>query len=179
LRRDTIVRAKKDPMVRSLVSEEDAPLLSALKAKRRALAEEARVPAYVVFADRTLIEMAEKRPDTLDAMARIGGVGAKKLERFGALFLSVILGANAPDTHPARRKLATSGGGDLFDTLQDIQTRLSRGECGTLKPVTLTSAQIARVVKQRPRDHDGLVRLLGDRPAERFGDAFLGAIANG
>ncbi|WP_417269054.1 DNA helicase RecQ [Celeribacter sp.] len=177
LRRDTIARAKKSgPVVRSLVSEEDAPLLSALKAKRRALAEEARVPAYVVFADRTLIEMAEKRPKSLDEMAQIGGVGAKKLERYGEIFLSVILGANAPETHPARRKLATSGGGDLFDQLQEIQTQLSRGDCGTLKPVTLTSAQIARVVKLRPRDLDALVRLIGERPAERFGPAFLDAI---
>ncbi|WP_417258369.1 DNA helicase RecQ [Celeribacter sp.] len=176
LRRDTIARAKKGPVVRSLVSEEDAPLLSALKAKRRALAEEARVPAYVVFADRTLIEMAEKRPKSLDEMAQIGGVGAKKLERYGETFLSVILGANAPETHPARRKLATSGGGDLFDQLQEIQTQLSRGDCGTLKPVTLTSAQIARVVKLRPRDLDALARLIGERPAERFGPAFLDAI---
>ena len=37
-------------------------LLSALKAKRRALAEAAGVPAYVIFPDRTLIEMAERRP---------------------------------------------------------------------------------------------------------------------
>jgi ATP-dependent DNA helicase RecQ len=66
-----------------LVSEEDAPLLSALKAKRRALAEAQRVPAYVVFTDRTLIEMAEARPATLDEMARISGVGAKKLETYG------------------------------------------------------------------------------------------------
>jgi ATP-dependent DNA helicase RecQ len=78
---------------RALVSDEDAPLLSALKAKRRALAEAARVPAYVVFTDRTLIEMAEKRPQTLDDMARIGGVGATKLERYGAAFLEVIAGA--------------------------------------------------------------------------------------
>ncbi|MCB1400188.1 MAG: HRDC domain-containing protein, partial [Rhodobacteraceae bacterium] len=75
------------------------PLLSALKAKRRALAEAAGVPAYVVFPDRTLIEMAQARPDTLDAMARINGVGAKKLESYGAAFLAVIAGAPAP-MHP-------------------------------------------------------------------------------
>ena len=48
--------------IRTLVGEEDAPLLSALKAKRRALAEAASVPAYVIFPDRTLVEMAEKPP---------------------------------------------------------------------------------------------------------------------
>src|SRR5690606_11528140 len=62
------IRAPKS-VVRALVAEEDAPLLSALKAKRRALADAAGVPAYVIFADRTLIEMAEKRPETLDQMA--------------------------------------------------------------------------------------------------------------
>ena len=75
------------------MAEEDAPLLSALKAKRRALAEAARVPAYVIFPDRTLIEMAERRPQTLDQIAQISGVGAKKLETYGAAFLEVITGA--------------------------------------------------------------------------------------
>ena len=49
--------------MRALVSDEDAPLLSALKAKRRALSEAAGLPAYMIFPDRTLIEMAESRPD--------------------------------------------------------------------------------------------------------------------
>jgi hypothetical protein len=91
--------------IRTLVGEEDAPLLSALKAKRRALAEAAAVPAYVIFPDRTLIEMAEKRPATLDQMAGITGVGAKKLESYGRAFLEVITGA-ADALHPARMALA-------------------------------------------------------------------------
>ena len=76
-----------------MISDEDAPLLSALKAKRRALAEAQRAPAYVIFPDRTLIEMAEKRPATLDQMSAISGVGAKKLERYGQTFLEVINGS--------------------------------------------------------------------------------------
>ena len=168
LRRDTLAKARKGPVARALVADEDAPLLSALKAKRRALAEEARVPAYVIFPDRTLIEMAQVRPQTLDAMAGIGGVGAKKLERFGELFLSVILGADAPHVHPARRKLAASGGGDLFDRLMEVQSRLSRGACGTLKPLSLSNAQLARIVQARPRDHAAFVRLVGETRAERF-----------
>jgi ATP-dependent DNA helicase RecQ len=47
---------------RALVAEEDAGLLSALKSHRRALAQAQNVPAYVVFPDQTLIEMAERRP---------------------------------------------------------------------------------------------------------------------
>ncbi|GAA3859522.1 DNA helicase RecQ [Celeribacter arenosi] len=177
LRRDTITKTKSYPVVRALVGEEDAPLLSALKAKRRGLAEEARVPAYVVFPDRTLIEMAQNRPQTLDAMARIGGVGAKKLERYGDIFLAVILGAEAPHMHPARRKLASEGGGDLFDQLQTIQTRLTRGDCGTLKPLTLTPSQISKIVKMRPRDIDALSRIVGEARAERFGADMIDALS--
>jgi hypothetical protein len=84
LRKDTLTKGGRRPAAKALVSEEDAPLLSALKAKRRALAEAARVPAYVIFTDRTLIEMAETRPQSLDEIARISGVGATKLERYGA-----------------------------------------------------------------------------------------------
>ena len=94
-----------------------APLLSALKAKRRALAEEARVPAYVIFTDRTLIEMAETRPETLDQMARVSGVGAKKLDRYGNDFLQIIAGEAAAPVHPARMKLAGRAEGEVYDRL--------------------------------------------------------------
>ncbi|MBK0327469.1 DNA helicase RecQ [Rhodobacteraceae bacterium F11138] len=172
LRRDTIQKAARRPAVKSLVSDEDAPLLSALRAKRRALAEAARVPAYVIFNDRTLIEMAETRPDTLDAMARIGGVGAKKLERYGTVFLEVITGETRTH-HPARRKLAGHGAGMTYDRLLAVQADLARGSDGIDKPLSCSAAQLAKVAQLRPGDQDGLARLLGERRAERFGPAFL------
>ena len=63
LRRDTIKSAgtSRRPAVKQIVSEEDAPLLSALKAKRRALAEAAKVPAYIIFTDRTLRIVIERK----------------------------------------------------------------------------------------------------------------------
>ncbi|WGH77438.1 DNA helicase RecQ [Jannaschia ovalis] len=172
LRRDTIQRAERRPAVKQLVSEEDAPLLSALKAKRRALAERQGVPAYVVFNDRTLIEMAETRPDSLDAMARVSGVGATKLERYGAEFLEVITGDAPAPAHPARRKLAGRGEGAIFDRLLSVQAELARGEDGTDKPMSCSSSQLAKVAKC-PADPDAVARVLGERHAERFGDAFL------
>ncbi len=66
------------------------PLFEALRAKRRALAEEAGVPPYVIFHDATLRDMASARPTTLEAMGRISGVGARKLEAYGAAFLGVL-----------------------------------------------------------------------------------------
>ncbi|WP_194954445.1 DNA helicase RecQ [Sphingopyxis solisilvae] len=66
------------------------PLFDALRATRRELAAEAGVPPYVVFHDAVLRAMASERPATLDAMATIPGVGAKKLEAWGDAFLAVI-----------------------------------------------------------------------------------------
>ncbi|WP_192258168.1 DNA helicase RecQ [Mesorhizobium silamurunense] len=68
----------------------DAALLAALKALRLRLAKERQVPAYVVFSDRTLIDMAERRPRDLDAFAEVNGVGEAKLREFGAIFLEAI-----------------------------------------------------------------------------------------
>ena len=172
LRRDTIRAAKSGPKVKALVSDEDAPLLSALKAKRRALAEAQGVPAYIVFNDSTLIEMAQTRPRDLDAMARIGGVGAKKLSSYGAAFLEVIAG-EAEQMHPARAKLAGRNEGSLFDRLLEVQVSLARGPDGTGKPLSCSASTLAKLAKARPRDADALTRLLGERHAERFGDAFL------
>ncbi len=72
------------------VAEEDQDLLAALKTLRLDLARMRKVPAYVVFPDATLIEMARERPATLKQMADINGVGPRKLERFGETFLEAI-----------------------------------------------------------------------------------------
>ncbi|MEJ6398337.1 DNA helicase RecQ [Yoonia sp. 208BN28-4] len=179
LRRDTIRAARgSGPKVRMLVSEEDAPLLSALKAKRRFLAEQAGVPAYIIFNDRSLIEMAEAKPQTLDDMAKIGGVGAKKLESYGRDFLEVVAGAQE-DVHPQRRKLAGRGEGEIYDRLLSVQSQLQRGPHGADKPMSLSASQLAKVAQLRSADMDGLTRLIGDRYAERFGDAFLEVLESG
>ncbi|MDG4648969.1 DNA helicase RecQ [Roseibacterium sp. SDUM158017] len=174
LRKDTLARgAARRPAARALVSDEDAPLLSALKAKRRALAEAGRVPAYVIFTDRTLIEMAETRPQSMDELARISGVGATKLERYGAQFLAVITGEAAAPAHPARRKLAGRDAGAVYDRLLSIQADLARGETGLDKPLSCSSSQLAKLADLRPTDRETVERLLGDRRADRFADAFL------
>jgi ATP-dependent DNA helicase RecQ len=172
LRKDSLTAARRRPEARALVAEEDAPLLALLKSKRRALAEAARVPAYVIFTDRTLIEMAERRPATLDEMAGIGGVGAKKLERYGRAFLEVIAGG-AEELHPARRRLAGQAAGAVYDRLLQAQADLARGEDGTEKPISCSASLLARVASVRPADMGALAAILGERRAERFGPAFL------
>ncbi len=179
LRRDTIKTSARRPAVKALVKEEDAPLLSALKAKRRALAETQRVPAYIIFNDKTLIEMAELRPDSLDAMARVSGVGAKKLESYGTAFLEVITGAQ-DKVHPMRRKLALTDAGAIYDALLAAQVDLQHGPMGTQKPLTCSKPTLRNLSEMRPRTLDELRRIPGmdDARVDRFGDAFL-AVLNG
>ena len=159
----------------ALVAEEDEGLLAALKAKRRALADAAGMPAYIVFPDRTLIEMATRRPQSLDALRGITGVGAAKLERFGPDFLEILTGDRRPPVHPARRRLAGQPAGPLFDRLHDAQVALSRGADGRAKPLTCTHRTLALIAEERPATLAALERIQGMGPltTERFGEAFL------
>ena len=72
------------------LSEDEAALLGVLKALRLELARERGVPAYIVFPDRTLIDMARRRPRTEAEFAEVKGVGAAKLREFSQPFLAAI-----------------------------------------------------------------------------------------
>jgi ATP-dependent DNA helicase RecQ len=69
---------------------QDQALFEALRALRAELAREQNLPAYVIFHDATLRAMAAQRPRDLDALARVNGVGASKLERYGERVLAVL-----------------------------------------------------------------------------------------
>jgi ATP-dependent DNA helicase RecQ len=68
----------------------DAALFGRLRSLRTQIAREEQVPPYVVFADRTLAEMAHRRPTTEHALGSIKGIGPVKLGRYGARFLEVL-----------------------------------------------------------------------------------------
>jgi len=68
----------------------DASLLAALKAWRLQQARDQAVPPYVVFHDRTLLEIAARLPADLEALSQVSGVGAAKLERYGQAVLQVL-----------------------------------------------------------------------------------------
>ncbi len=65
-------------------------LFEELRVLRKQLADERQVPAYVVFSDATLREMAQTRPSTPSEFIALNGVGAKKLESYGEVFLAAI-----------------------------------------------------------------------------------------
>ncbi len=85
-------RKKKPPRaaVAELESPEDLELFERLRAKRTELARAQGVPPYVIFSDRSLIEMAAIKPIDLAEMEAVHGVGEVKLAKYGNAFLGVI-----------------------------------------------------------------------------------------
>lgn len=88
-------KQKKEKTVRSPrithLHDEDKSLYENLKSARQKIAKSRRVPAYVIFHDKTLIEMAQTRPQSLEEMIEINGIGKAKLKKFGQTLLDVIL----------------------------------------------------------------------------------------
>jgi ATP-dependent DNA helicase RecQ len=79
--------------VRAPLAEADGTLVAALKALRKQLAAERAVPAYVIFSDATLHDIAAQRPRTAGALLGISGIGPKKIELYGAAVLAVLASA--------------------------------------------------------------------------------------
>ena len=80
----------KSPKATASLSPEDEPVFEALRDWRRKTAEEVGMPPYIVFSDRTLVAIATARPSSPSELARISGVGPKKLEEWGSAVLEVV-----------------------------------------------------------------------------------------
>ena len=74
------------------VATADQPLFEALRTRRRQIADKAGVPAFLVFSDVVLRALAQVRPQTLEAMRAVSGIGEVKLANYGAAFLEVMQG---------------------------------------------------------------------------------------
>ncbi len=72
------------------VQSQDLHLFRALRDLRARLAREQNVPAYVIFHDSTLRNIAERRPESMSELAQVGGIGGAKLERYGSEVLDII-----------------------------------------------------------------------------------------
>ena len=97
LRREAMhqpAKAKKAPRSSAApvqdLTEGDRALFEALRAMRTSLAKQERVPAYVILADRSLLDMAHLKPERRDQMKLVHGVGQAKLDKYGDIFLGVI-----------------------------------------------------------------------------------------
>ena len=72
------------------VLPEDLVLFNALRSLRAELAKEQNVPAFVIFHDSTLRNIAEQRPTSIDALGKVGGIGGTKLARYGERLVEIV-----------------------------------------------------------------------------------------
>jgi superfamily II DNA helicase RecQ len=91
--------AAPSPAKRERPALEQTPTVQALREWRLARARADEVPAFVVFSDRTLAELAARSPRTLAELAAVPGIGPAKLERYGADVLAAL--AKSPVGHCA------------------------------------------------------------------------------
>lgn len=73
-----------------LDNDDEQDLFDKLKSKRLEIAKAQNLPPYIVFHDKTLLEMVKLRPESLDKMSEISGVGEAKIKRYGDVFLEII-----------------------------------------------------------------------------------------
>ena len=85
-----VARKDRAAQTASALTDEQAALLAALKKLRLSLAARRHLPAYLIFSDKTLIEMARSTPRNLREFAMVSGVGTSKLRDFGQVFVDAI-----------------------------------------------------------------------------------------
>ncbi|HRD77756.1 MAG TPA: HRDC domain-containing protein [Hyphomicrobiaceae bacterium] len=88
------------------VHPQSESLFQALKLLRIKLATEGNVPPYVIFHDRTIAEIAEKRPATPEALGEIIGLGERKVAKYGAALLEIV--TNYPAAPPVDTRLSAT-----------------------------------------------------------------------
>ena len=97
-RREDVLQAKSAPIKNRVSSDDinldDQVLYEKLRELRLDFSKKLKLPAYVIFPDRTLIEMANFKPTNKDDLEKIYGVGKAKLKKFGEYFLNVIENTN-------------------------------------------------------------------------------------
>ena len=69
-------------------------IVKSLKQKRRDLADEARVPAYVIFSDKTIFDLGVKKPSSIEELDNIFGIGKAKKEKYGEMIIQLVTSNN-------------------------------------------------------------------------------------
>jgi ATP-dependent DNA helicase RecQ len=98
LRGETTLQLREEPdkpkkrraSVRIELELEDEDLMDALRETRREIASAHGIPPYVIFHDATLVDMIQQRPQRVEDLLQISGIGQAKLEKYGQIFLDII-----------------------------------------------------------------------------------------
>ena len=109
------------------------------------IAKSLNVPSYIVFSDKTLIEMVNRKPRSLDEMHSISGVGQKKLSKFGNKFLEIINGNGRVKIDRNRIKITGKSNAWLYDKIVEVINKYNRGVTGLDKPLHVSPSLILKI----------------------------------
>ena len=188
---------------------EDGELFEALRARRAEVAKEQGVPAYVIFHDSSLREMAQTKPRSSHTLSQISGVGKTKLERYGESFLNIISehAGDAPepepstffqpatepsDTYEQTLQLVLEGYGlEAVATMRGLKLRtvenhlaelVERGHLTAEEATGLPQEEIALIeeaVEGLPEEQRGYLRPLFESLGERYDYSVLKCVKAG
>lgn len=161
---------------KSVFSAEETGLFDRLRDLRTATAKEEHVPPFVVFSDATLEDMVRRFPTTEKEMAKVHGIGAFKLKKYGKRFLSLLRDYekekgkenqfSAPDKELERKT--------IFMKLSALRLSLSKKE--KKAPFQIFSDKILKeIVEKEPQSEEELrlIKGIGPKKAEQYGTLFL------
>lgn len=161
---------------KSTFSAEETGLFDRLRDLRTATAKEEHVPPFVVFSDATLEDMVRRFPTTEKEMAKVHGIGAFKLKKYGKRFLSLLRDYekekgkenqfSSPDKELERKT--------VFMKLSALRLALSKKE--KKAPFQIFSDKILKeIVEKEPQSEEELrlIKGIGPKKAEQYGTLFL------
>ncbi len=172
----------------------DSPAAVSLRRWRLERARQEGVPAYVVFPDRTILEILEKRPTSRAGLAEIHGLGPGRLGRFGEQLLAAVEEAFAvageqspvPSAPPPAKRMApdrepvSAADPALYELLSAWRRDRSRSE--DIPPFFVFQNRVlAAIADARPRSREELAGIagVGATKLERYGDDILELVATG
>lgn len=137
--------------------DHDKTLFEKLRRLRKEIADELKMPAYIVFHDSTLRQMASKMPGSRAELARIRGVGSEKLQRFGDRFIAVITAYASENTESSG---AITSPRSVMEDFLSLDSSLTKHEGG------ITDKESKRLLREAgdylAQARDKIRRLFGD-----------------
>jgi ATP-dependent DNA helicase RecQ len=154
--------------------EADLSLYNTLKAWRLEQMKVDKVPAYVIFTDKTLNELCRIRPRSVAELLDVGGIGAAKVNRYGNQVLAIIEEATQASESPSDSSPSTETDSVLRNTLK--AWRLEQMKVDKVPAYVIFNDQALNELCQvRPRTIAELLGITGIGPAraDRYGDQIL------
>lgn len=161
----------------------DRDLFEILREHRRHIAHQKKVPAYIIFGDITLRDLARQKPTSIEALYEVYGIGIAKVNEYGKQVVSIINNHVSGDPIDVESQLKTDNAEEKVED-KDLYCQLSnlRREIATFKNLPefmiFSNSTLVSIADKKPASIDELLLVNGVEigRAQQFGEAFIGII---